>query len=323
MGSPFSAEAVAAFAERIVCTPGPATAEEEAEAARLVAADPVTAAFEALGYDLPARAGPRVSLLRACASVVPETEVAAAGHTTAARLSAVELWRFLLPLCQVAIGRAGADGERFLLGIAGPGASGKSVLAAVLLRLIGLCSGGDVNAALCPMDGFHYPNAWLDSHTATGPNGQPVPLRALKGSPGTFDAEAFVACVRAARSADGLSLPRYDRQIHDPVPDGLRIESDDRIVIVEGNYLLLPNPPWDGIAGGLDLALYLDVSRKTVAQAMVARHVRGGRTPEDARAHFERVDRRNYEQCARSAYRADLIARRDAGQAIVSMEPPS
>jgi pantothenate kinase len=172
------------------------------------------------------------------------------------------------------------------------------------------------------MDGFHYPNAHLDAQRTTGPDGAPLPLRALKGAPQTFDAEAFVRAVQAAATAPKLSLPRYDRRVHDPVPDGHLIRAEDRIVIVEGNYILLDRPPWHRVRPVLDLALYLDIPRRAVREAMVARHVRGGRTPEDAAAHFERVDGPNYDICAGSAGRTDIILRRDAAQAIVALEAP-
>jgi pantothenate kinase len=322
MGTPFSPASAASFAERIFASAGPATAAEEAEAVRQVSADPATAAFAEAGYDLIPLARRRVALLRAASAVVPEVEVEAAGHVTAARVSAAELWRFLLPVCQVVPACSTEEGRRFVLGLAGPGASGKSILAAVLQKLLALCSADPVSAAILPMDGFHFPNAYLDAHMTDGPGGEAVPLRRLKGAPQTYDAAAFVRCVTAAATASELTVPRYDRRLHDPVPDDLRIGPGDRIVIVEGNYLLLDRPPWASVRQALDLALYLDLPAEAVREAMIARHIRGGRSPDDAAAHFERVDRPNYEICAASGHRADLILRRDASQVIVAVEAP-
>ena len=136
------------------------------------------------------------------------------------------------------------------------------------------------------------------------------------------DGAAFVRCVTAAANEPELAAPCYDRRLHDPVPGGIRIGPGHCAVIVEGNYLLLDRPPWAPISRALDLALYLDVSADVVREAMIARHIRGGRTPDDAAAHFERVDRLNYETCAASAHRADLILRRDAAQAIAAVDAP-
>jgi len=52
---------------------------------------------------------------------------------------------------------------------------------------------------------------------------------------------------------------------------------------------------------------------------MVERFVAGGRTEPDARAYYERVDRRNYEIIMSTVGRADLVLERGADQHIESL----
>ena len=59
-------------------------------------------------------------------------------------------------------------------------------------------------------------------------------------------AEAFVAAMRAVRGGGEVSLPDFQHGVGDPVEDAVQLAASHRIVLVEGNYLLLgahPPPP--------------------------------------------------------------------------------
>ena len=171
--------------------------------------------------------------------------------------------------------------RRFMLGIAGIGGSGKSTLAA---QLVDAAQAAGIAAVLVPMDGFHLTNAELERRG----------VRHLKGTPETFDAQGYAAVLRAIRADAGPVLfPIYDRQLHEPVlpaDEAHTVQPQHRLVITEGNYLLLQRPPWQQIADLLDETWLLDVPVELARERIIARHIRGGRTPEDARAHSERVD---------------------------------
>lgn len=299
----------------------PPSREDAEQAARLVRDDPVTDAFRAVGIELADRADERITLFGRAAFLCPARRLDVAGHEIEATTTPAELWRFYLPMCQALAGLAERAGRRVLAGIAGSGASGKSVFAALLCETLNVVfADTKARAAVCPMDGFHYPNAYLDSHFTTDEEGHRVPLRTLKGAPQTFDAEAFVRCVCKLREEPSVTVPRYDRALHDPVPAGIRVGPDHAVVLVEGNYLLLDEAPWAAIGDMLDLAAFVSLPFDVVRKAMVQRHVLGGRSEEDAVRHFERVDRRNYEICTATAGRADLVVRRSAEQRIVGIQ---
>src|ERR1700694_3196348 len=96
--------------------------------------------------------------------------------------------------------------SRYVVGIAGGPASGKSSLADQLMRTINVMRGRKV-AKVLPLDGFHIRNAELNrlgwSH--------------LKGAPQTFEVEKFIKFLMGVRSGAIESAPAYDRNLHDVV----------------------------------------------------------------------------------------------------------
>lgn len=174
-------------------------------------------------------------------------------------------------------------GRRVVVGIAGIPGSGKSTLARQVVDALNQRSSSG-SAVLVPMDGFHFTNRRLDE----------LGLRDRKGSPPTFDAAGYVELLSRARDERvSTFFPIYDRALHEPVlreaPEQ-RIGVGHRFIVTEGNYLLLDQPPWNVLAGVLDECWFVHVPIELAEQWILARHVRGGRTPADARAHYLRND---------------------------------
>jgi pantothenate kinase len=191
--------------------------------------------------------------------------------------------------------RAVAD-RRLLLGIAGPPGSGKSTFAALLADALNQRPTPG-SAAVLPMDGFHLTNAALDR----------LGLRARKGAPATFDVEGFLATLLHLRSGHEVTAPMYDRRVHEPVPGALTIAPGVRIVLVEGNYLLLEDPPWDRVAPLLDAVWYLAVPLERCMNRVRARHLAGGCPPDQADRKVELNDRPNARLVESARGRADLV----------------
>lgn len=187
-------------------------------------------------------------------------------------------------------------GKRFLVGLTGPPGSGKSTLAAELAD--SLCSLPPV----VPMDGFHLAQAVIE---AKG-------LADRKGSPETFDSSGFVHLLnRIARPADEgvVYAPRFDRSIEEPVADAIRIEPTDELVIVEGNYLLLDEPPWAQIRPVLHLCAYLELDDATRIRRLIERHVRHGKPRPVAERFVRNSDEKNAQLIKSGRSRADFIVR--------------
>jgi pantothenate kinase len=186
-----------------------------------------------------------------------------------------------------------ARSERTVLAIAGGPGVGKSTLAVQLVAAIG------ADAAYVPMDGFHVRHSKLEA----------LGTAADKGMPHTFEGGAFADFLAALKVASGpMSGPGYSRKIEDVVEDAFTVQASAKLLVVEGNYLLLMTAPWWRVRPLVDRAMFLDVPRELVRARLLKRHAEEGLfTEERNRAHVERVDLANYDLVSRSRSRADIV----------------
>ncbi len=185
--------------------------------------------------------------------------------------------------------------DRVLIGITGAPGAGKSTFT----RQLALACGPD--AVLVGMDGFHLAQVVLDG----------LGLAAIKGAPETFDAEGYLALLdRLARPTAGSPVyaPEFRRDIEEPIAGAIAVPPTARIVITEGNYLLLDVPPWDRVRSLLTETWFLDTEESLRIDQLVRRHTEFGRSPEAAldRA-VQGSDGRNAELVLASRLRADLL----------------
>jgi len=228
-----------------------------------------------------------------------------AGYATRLDITAVQLERVYLPLLALLEDRA-ANG-RVVAGLAGVPGSGKSTFAGALAYVADRVLGPG-RFAVVGIDGWHYPNEILDQLTTTDAAGKRVSLRERKGAPESFDVAALAEALQRLRDTDEpVRLPVYDRRRHDPVPDGLQVTPEARMVLVEGNFLLGGTPPWDAVSSLLDPRLFLVSASALARERVVARHIRGGCTPSEADAKYANNDRINAEIVQAAVGRADFV----------------
>ncbi|MEV1285738.1 nucleoside/nucleotide kinase family protein [Micromonospora sp. NPDC049679] len=196
----------------------------------------------------------------------------------------------------VARARALADaGPRQLLGIVGAPGSGKSSLAAELVAALGPA------AALVPMDGFHLAEAELHR----------LGRHDRKGAIDTFDGAGYVALLRRLRAGgtETVYAPEFRREVEEPVAGAIPVPPSVRLVVTEGNYLLVPESPWGEVRRLLDEAWYLDVDEEERLRRLTARHMTFGRDAVAAAARARGSDQVNAELIAGTAHRRDLLVR--------------
>jgi pantothenate kinase len=140
-------------------------------------------------------------------------------------------------------------GRRVICAIAGAPGSGKSTVAEALVARLNELEPGA--AALLPMDGFHYDDLHL----------VPAGLRPRKGAPETFDVGGLRHTLIRLRANDeeAVAVPVFDRDIEIARAGARLIPQSVRVIVVEGNYLLLTRPPWNTLKPLFDVTVLLDV----------------------------------------------------------------
>lgn len=186
--------------------------------------------------------------------------------------------------------------KRVMIAIAGPPAAGKSTLAELLVERLNAEQPG--SAALVPMDGFHLDNDTLDARE----------LRARKGAPNTFDADGFVALVETlAKATEAVTYPTFDRSLDASIADSGTVKADTRIIVLEGNYLLLNETPWSALHPLFDLTIFVRPNVTVLEQRLLARWKHYGLDEAQAQAKASGNDIPNAHTVLENSVAADMV----------------
>jgi pantothenate kinase len=189
-----------------------------------------------------------------------------------------------------------AQGGRRLLGVTGAPGSGKSTLAQQIVAHL------PDRAILVPMDGFHLANSELER----------LGRRGRKGAQDTFDSAGYVALLRRLRdqcSGEIIYAPEFRRVVDESIGSAIPVSPDHRLIVTEGNYLLLDTGHWSDVRPLLDEVWYVEIDPELRRQRLVARHMRYGRSEGAARDWAALTDEPNAVLIAANRARADLIVR--------------
>ncbi len=189
--------------------------------------------------------------------------------------------------------RLAATGRRSLLGICGAPGAGKSTLAARIVDALG------DQAVLVGMDGFHYAQRELNR----------LGRAERKGAPDTFDAAGYVDLLERLRLHRGETVyaPEFRREIEEPIACAVPVFASVPLVVTEGNYLLLPDRPWDQVRLLLDDIWFLAPDENVRIARLIARHEAFGRSPDQARGRALGSDQANAVRVNATSGRADLV----------------
>lgn len=187
--------------------------------------------------------------------------------------------------------------NRLLLGICGAPGAGKSTISAWIVESWNLRHTGE--AVLVPMDGYHFSNETLERKG----------LLPLKGIPDTFDAPAFIAKLKSIKQSPAIEhyCPRFDRSIEASIDDDIKVSPSHKLIVVEGNYLLLARPPWNELKSLLDQIWFIDADEELLLPRLLARHQEAGKSAQAAREKLNSTDLPNARLVAESKGRADKV----------------
>lgn len=185
-----------------------------------------------------------------------------------------------------------ADGpSRHLVALAGPPGAGKSHIAAALQSAIGN------RAMVLAMDGFHLDDGLLRARGDL----------ARKGAPHSFDLDWFVAVLDRVQADDGRAVlvPVFDRSLEISRAAACEISPDVRLLLVEGNYLLLNRPGWSSLAARFSLTVMIHVPEPVLRARLSARwhHL----SPDAARTKLAGNDFPNMRLVQQHSQTPDLI----------------
>ena len=197
-----------------------------------------------------------------------------------------------------------AHRDRAILGITGAPGAGKTTLVELLLAALRDAppEGMDKSTwvAHVPMDGFHLADVQLDR----------LGLRHRKGAPETFDAAGYHATLRRILDddpAEVVYVPGFERVLEQPLAAAIAVLPEARLILTEGNYLLLDDGAWPQVRAAMTEVWYVDLPDDVRRRRLIDRHVTFGKTPESAREWVDRVDEANAAVVCAARSAADLV----------------
>ena len=191
------------------------------------------------------------------------------------------------------------SGERRILGLMGAPGAGKSTLAQAL------ATQWPKAIQIVPMDGFHLANVELER----------LNRKSRKGAPDTFDAFGFIALLKRLRipAADEVVYaPSYERSLEEGVAGAIAVKPSTPLIVVEGNYLLFSDSPWNQVQALLDETWFVDVPQDLRVGRLTQRHQQFGRSAQDAADWVKHTDEPNARRIEAERAKADMMFRWDA-----------
>jgi len=197
--------------------------------------------------------------------------------------------------------KAAPTNHRTIVAIAGAPGAGKSTLAATLAEALN--AEIQDRAAVLPMDGYHYDDTLLKARG----------LLPRKGAPQTFDVAGLAHMLARLRRNDEpeIAVPVFDRDIEIARAGARMIARAVDILLVEGNYLLVEEEPWNTLRPHFDLTVFIDVPEAVLRERLIARWQGYGLSEAGIRSKLDDNDLPNGRFVRERSGDPDIVLRQD------------
>ena len=148
--------------------------------------------------------------------------------------------------------------NRYFIALSGPPASGKSTISEKLLKDLTLKGH---NSSILQMDGFHYDDQILKQKS----------LLLKKGAPETFDVMGFLNFLFRLQNENEVAIPIFDRSLELSRSSAVIISKETRVVIVEGNYILLKTHPWRELHKFFNSTIMINTKHEILEKRLIER----------------------------------------------------
>ena len=148
--------------------------------------------------------------------------------------------------------------NRYFIALSGPPASGKSTISEKLVKDLALKGH---NSSILQMDGFHYDDQILKQKS----------LLLKKGAPETFDVMGFLNFLFRLQNENEVAIPIFDRSLELSRSSAVIISKETRVVIVEGNYILLRTHPWRELHKFFNSTIMINTKNEILEKRLIER----------------------------------------------------
>jgi pantothenate kinase len=150
------------------------------------------------------------------------------------------------------------DKNRYFISLSGPPASGKSTISE---KIINDLNSKGYPSSILQMDGFH-----LDDQILKDQN-----LISKKGAPETFDVMGLISFLSRLQIEPEVIVPIFDRSLELSRSSATIINKETKVILVEGNYLLLKSKPWDNLQKFFDVSVMISCEEKVLEKRLLDR----------------------------------------------------
>lgn len=190
--------------------------------------------------------------------------------------------------------RRSSGKKQLLIAIAGPPGAGKTTISTALMNLI-------PKSIQLPMDGYHYYKKELNEFE------DPAEAFRRRGAYWTFNGRIFVESIKFLKENHWGDFPSFDHAVGDPIQNDIHVTTEHEVVIIEGNYLLIDEAPWNELKSLFDFSYFVQCDLAILEERVYERHKKVGCTEEEARDRVLRNDSLNAQYILTTAARADKI----------------